>query len=475
MFDRFHRRPGAVAATADNILGEIDREMAAGRGIAPVLAMLDGRRAELQRYFQDRLGSGLFAKALTLKVMNLCVARFHFLSRSSTLLSRPYGLEVDPINNCNLACPGCVHSSHVKELELFQWSSGMLSRERYEALLRRYGPCAIQMTLCNYGEPLLNPLTPEFIRLAKNYLLFTTLSTNMTAKRFDADAYANSGLDYMTVSLDGATQGVYEKFRKKGDLGLALRNIQALVEAKRKAGKRRPLISWQFLAFEHNAHEIDDAMRMGREMGIDQFVVATPFDVSWDDPAIRPAAVAPAAHVFCRDFEQTLAENWNPFSGEEAAPAIEREFETTWMEQLAGQPEDMRLEIDRDHAQSKHVCHWLYKNMVMDATGRIIPCCAAPQPKADLVFANFDGGDGAESFNSEKYRLARLSFADKPAYALERAASGLERDPHCFSCDWYSDQEAAQIDAGQVQSYLRAAGRGMFDGGSIEFLSKWAD
>jgi len=469
MFDRFHRSSGAVAASAANILAEIGREMAVRRGIAPVLAMLDGRKAELQRYFQDRLGSPLAAKALTLKVMNLCVARFHFLARSTTLLSRPYGLEVDPINNCNLACPGCVHSSHVKELELFQWSSGMLSRERYEALLRRYGPYAIQMTLCNYGEPLLNPLTPEFIRLAKNYLLFTTLSTNMTAKRFDADAYANSGLDYMTVSLDGATQGVYEKFRKKGDLSLAFANIRALVEAKRKAGKRRPLISWQFLAFEHNAHEIDTAMRMGRALGIDQFVVATPFDVSWDDPAIRPAAVAPAAHVFVADYEQTLADNWNPFTGEDAAPAIEREFDSTWTGQLAAQPED----IHRDNSQSKHVCHWLYKNMVMDATGRIIPCCAAPQPKADLVFANFNGGDARESFNSEKYRLARLSFADKPAYAVERAANGLERDPHCYSCDWYSDQEAAQIDAGQVQSYLRAAGRGMFDGASIDFLSKW--
>ena len=91
--------PGAVAATADNILSEIDREMAGRRGIAPVLELLDRRRAELQRYFLERLGSPAAAKALTLKVMNLCVARFHFLARSTTLLSRPYGLEVDPINS----------------------------------------------------------------------------------------------------------------------------------------------------------------------------------------------------------------------------------------------------------------------------------------------------------------------------------------------------------------------------------------
>jgi hypothetical protein len=126
-----------------------------------------------------------------------------------------------------------------------------------------------------------------------------------------------------------------------------LANIRALVEAKRKADKRRPLISWQFLAFEHNAHEIGAAMRIGRELGIDQFVVATPFDVSWDDPAMRPAAVAPAAHVFVADYEQSLAENWNPFTGEDAAPAIEREFDSTWTGQLAMQPED----IHRDNSQ----------------------------------------------------------------------------------------------------------------------------
>jgi len=468
MFERFKSLPVTALSTANAILAEADREIAAGRGIAPLLGLLDVRKAELAAFFEERLGSPLAAKALSLKVMNLCVARYHFLARSTTLLARPYGLEVDPINNCNLACPGCVHSSRVKELELFEWTSGMLSRDRYEAFLKRYGPFAIQMTLCNYGEPLLNPLTPEFIRLGKNYLLTTTLSTNMTAKRFDAEAYAASGLDYMTVSLDGATQGVYERYRKKGDLALAFANMRALVEAKRRLGKRRPLISWQFLAFEHNAHEIGDALAMARGMGIDQFVVATPFDVSWDDPEVKPAGVAPATHIFRRDYEESQAENWNPFSGEAAAEAIGREFGATWMERLALQPED----IHRDNRQSKHVCHWLYKNMVMDATGRVIPCCAAPQPKADLVFANFTGGD-AESFNSEKYRLARLSFADKTAYSKEKAMSLLDRDPHCFSCDWYSDQDAAQIDSGQVQTYLRAAGRDLFDPASVEFLSKW--
>ena len=450
------------------ILADVDREISTRRGIGPVLQSIDRHRASLYNYLHQRVGSSVAAKALTVKVLNLCVARYHFLTRSTTLMSRPYGLEVDPINNCNLACPGCVHSSRSKELHLFDWTSGMLSPERFASFLNRYGPYALQITLCNYGEPTLNPHTPEFIRLAKNYLLLTTLSTNMTSKRFDAEAYAASGLDFMTVSLDGATQGVYERFRKKGDLDLAFANIRSLTEAKRKLGKSRPFISWQFLAFEHNYHEIPAALEIARQLGVDQFRLATPFDVSWDDPDMKPAAIDPVTYELQPNGEQSLAANWNPFDAVDAAPAIEREFASTWVEQLAAQPED----IYRDNSQSPNVCHWLYKNMVMDATGRIIPCCAAPQPKADLVFGIYDS-HAPDAFNSEKYRLARLSFADKTAYADEQAGSGLERAPHCVTCDWFSDQQAAQIDTVQVQNYLRSAGAALFDSESLNFLSKW--
>jgi MoaA/NifB/PqqE/SkfB family radical SAM enzyme len=281
----------------------------------------------------------------------------------------------------------------------------------------------------------------------------------MTAKRFDAEAYAASGLDFMTVSLDGATQSVYERFRKKGDLALAFENIRALVDAKRRLGKKRPLVSWQFLAFEHNAHEMEDALAIARQLGVDQFRVATPFDVSWDDPDVRPANVPAVTHEFRKDSGESLAENWNPFGAERAAESIEREFAVTWASRLAAAPAEAR----RDHFESQHVCHWLYKNMVMDATGRVIPCCAAPKPAADLVFAQLDGGD---LFNAPKYQVARMSFVDK------KAVAGSAEHPHCIECDWYGDQEAAQIDSGQVRNYLNSV-RGVFDEASVELLSSW--
>ena len=99
------------------------------------------------------------------------------------------------MNACQLACPGCVHSARSKELKLFDWGPGMLSETMFAGLMRRYGPYAIEAEFRNYGEPLLNPDTPNFIRLAKTYLARTMLSTNMGVKHFDPDSYVNSGLD----------------------------------------------------------------------------------------------------------------------------------------------------------------------------------------------------------------------------------------------------------------------------------------
>ena len=231
------------------------------------------------------------AEALTLKVLNLFLARYHFRARSASLLSRPFGLVIDPSNVCQLACPGCVHSNSNEALQLFDWPKGTLSENRLSALLKRYGPYAIGTLFYNYGEPLLNLNTPKLIRMAKTWLMGTAISTTLSVRKFDAEAYVESGLDFMGLSIDGATQSVYQRFRRNGDLQLVLDNLRKLVEAKRKLGKRYPVLAWNFLAFEHNAHEIPLAARMARKLGVDLFRVVQPFDVSWDDPEIRPAAL----------------------------------------------------------------------------------------------------------------------------------------------------------------------------------------
>lgn len=436
--------------TAFATLAAIDRQLKQCPATESTINILEMAKADLYARLRERFAP-LVAQALTVKVLNLFLARHHLRMRSGAVLSRPFGLVIDPSNMCQLACPGCVHSTRNEELKLFDWPKGTLTESRFTALLKRYGSYAVGAYFCNYGEPLLNLQTPQLIRSAKTYLMGTALSTSLSVRKFDAEAYVQSGLDFMVLSIDGATQPVYQKFRRNGDLELVFGNIRKLVDAKRRLRKRTPVLSWNFLAFEHNAHEIPLAARMARKLGVNLFRIVNPFDVGWDDPEVRPAPVKGGVRRLDVLSIAGGTGNWNPFPESLDGSAITRAFEEPWTMQAASD----------SPPGSGHTCHWLYKNMVMDANGRIMPCCGGPRPDTNLVFDRFDG-NGTDVFNSERYRQARAWFSG--------GAAG-DDPPHCTQCEW--DQTTVNVGSPEIRRYFRAADAAFFDNRSLALLSDW--
>ena len=441
-----------------DVTGEIDRQIRAGAPSSEIFKALDAAREPVRRELRRRLEDSA-ATAMTLKLSNLLLAKHHFLARDTSLLSRPLGLLVDPSNGCNLACPGCVQSTRAKSLRLFDWKNGLLPSERFAALLERYGPYAMQVMFCNYGEPLTNPRTPELIAMAKAYYTQTALSTNLSVGRCDAEAYVRSGLDFMYLAIDGASQEVYGRYRKNGDVDVIYRNIEKLVDAKRRLASRTPVLRWQYLAFEHNAHEIPRALEMARSLGVDQFAVEIPFDVSWDDPEVRVAReVEPSQTQFISGTEEILAENWNRPVPRANVEILEREYSRGWAGRQTDASENSRA--------SSHTCRWLYKSMTLDANGRILPCCGAPKPGVDVVFGEL--GDSDE-FNSPRYLQARRFFRDPAAYAAQLKSGSPA--VYCATCEW--NQDHTEFGPDEVAQYLRTAGRGAIDAAVIEACSSW--
>lgn len=105
-------------------------------------------------------------------------------------------------------------------------------------------------------------------------------------------------------------------------------------------------------------------------------------------------------------------------------------------------------------------CRWLYKNITMDATGRIMPCCGAPsRANGDLVLAHVERD--AEPFHSRAYRQARLWFVNR-----EAGSQGA-----CSRCQW--QDSVADIDYAHVTAYLRAIGPPLLEHGTIRTLAEW--
>ncbi len=385
------------------------------------LTNVDRVRDSIHEELADCYGDPYFAKLLWLKASNYLIARYQQACRHVHLVARPVTLMLDPSNSCQLACPGCVHSSNKKFTERMLWPPGVMRPAVFEELSEGIGPFALHAVFYNYGEPLLNKGLPEFIEAAHGHGMRTQLSTNLSVP-FDAERFVEAAPDYVILSIDGATQESYSRFRRNGNLELVLENLRRLVAAKRRRGGSRPVLAWRFLTFEHNVHEVDEALRLAQEIGVDLFLVGTPFDVSTDDPSVR---VATSEKRGSHPIRPVPPEPDPPLRALLRRHAIvEERFAETWEARAAEAPEEPAR-------PAGGTCTWLYYNQSVDARGRVMPCCISPTTRKQLVFGDL-ADHASDHWNSADYRLARLAFADREAFREARSPSG--EAPWCAVC-----------------------------------------
>lgn len=393
---------------------------------------IDTNKKLLYKSIKNNYLDETFSKLLTLKIINLIVLKYHYYHKHTTLTSRPFHLMVDPSNSCQLHCPGCIHTHNEIWRQDKDWPNKLLDFEKFEKFLRMFGPFAFAGTFYNYGEPLINKRIHEYIALAKKYLIYTEISSNLSLPSIDAEALVKSGLDNMFLSVDGATQKTYETFRRGGNLQYVLKNLKELVGARNKLGIKKPYLIWRYLTFEHNLHEVEEAFRLAREIGVDAFDVTYPFDVSNDDPAIKcahspregrcafnPQTEDSVEELFSKDFELSNGHEINQFFNESFA-------------ERAGE-----LGVLNQHNyKKKKTCGYLYKSITMDGAGRIIPCCGAPSKNVrHLSYGDIrDSLNASDLVNLQDMSLSRLSFTDPQKFDKIMGGRDSKSVPYCRAC-----------------------------------------
>lgn len=203
------------------------------------------------------------------KVLNFLLNRFERRLRKVRLRSLPPIIAVDPYNSsCNLKCPGCV--TGIKHPDLIKPSR--LSLARFTALFDQIKDYVFCIQLFSWGEPFLNGSIFQIISHATQNRCGTTLHSNMGVFSDEmAEQLVRSKLTHLYVSIDGATQASYERYRVGGNLEEVLKNVRRLVAMKRKLRSRFPIVTWKFLVFPHNASEIELARKRAKEIGVDSF------------------------------------------------------------------------------------------------------------------------------------------------------------------------------------------------------------
>ncbi len=191
------------------------------------------------------------------------------LTRKPRVWGRPFILTVEPTNACNLRCPLCVTGNGK-----MRRSAGMMDFDTFKRVIDDSAETLFYLLLYQQGEPFLNRSFVRFIEYAKRKRIFVTTSTN--GHYFDeatARQTVSSGLDSMIVSIDGASQESYEKYRVGGDLEKVKAGIRNLVQEKARLKMQTPVIFVQFIVMQHNESEITDMKRLVEELGVDKLLI----------------------------------------------------------------------------------------------------------------------------------------------------------------------------------------------------------
>jgi radical SAM protein with 4Fe4S-binding SPASM domain len=147
-------------------------------------------------------------------------------------------------------------------------TSGAMDLASFTALVDSL-PSLRKVTMQGLGEPLLAPDFFPMLELLAERGIAMGFNTNGTLLTRDkAERLVELGVDWLHVSLDGATAPTYEDVRRRSQFELVRRNVAGLVEVMREHGAERPEVELVFVAMRRNVHELPALVRLAAELGV---------------------------------------------------------------------------------------------------------------------------------------------------------------------------------------------------------------
>jgi radical SAM protein with 4Fe4S-binding SPASM domain len=191
------------------------------------------------------------------------------LLRKPIVWGYPPSVMIEPTDVCNLKCPLCPSGNGT-----LKRAKGFMELDFFKQVIDQIYKHSYIVILWNQGESFLNPKFTEMIEYCTLKKLYTISSTNANID-MDVDKIVKSGLGRLIVSMDGATQETYNKYRVNGELSKVIENVKALVEAKQRLRIDTPVIELQFLVLKHNEHELELIRELAKELKVDQLRLKT--------------------------------------------------------------------------------------------------------------------------------------------------------------------------------------------------------
>lgn len=275
----------------------------------------------------------------------------------------PHSLQVEVTAACNLRCHMCL----VRYRPPLNRAEGAMGLAEFRALLDQL-PDLRDVTLQGLGEPLLAPDLVAMVRCASErgvQVGFNTNATLLTASV--AESLLDAGLDWLCVSVDGATAGAYEAVRDGASFERVSRNVRGLLDLRRRRGASRPHVSLVLVAMRRNVAELPALVRLAAGWGVDRVSVQNlSHSFSDTDPS--------GDYREIRDYTAREA-LWQGPDAEAAGAFADASVEAGRLGMELHLPRLHEPERPPARAAGTPGCDWPWRATYVEHDGTVQPCC----------------------------------------------------------------------------------------------------
>ena len=175
----------------------------------------------------------------------------------------PSVIMIENTNSCNAQCVMCPRDTLTRkrgfmEFGLFEKIMNELAGASRKPVVHLHG----------FGEPLLDPLLPERIKLAKACGIKQTYIVTNASLLFPETSRSliNAGLDAMKISFYGTDEASYNATMRRLDFKVALQNIKDFMRIRKELKKSNPKLILQYLPQENNGAKIEEFQSLWRSL-----------------------------------------------------------------------------------------------------------------------------------------------------------------------------------------------------------------
>ncbi|MCU0608402.1 MAG: radical SAM protein [Chitinispirillaceae bacterium] len=168
----------------------------------------------------------------------------------------PIDIIVETCSFCNLSCIMCPYPTMKRPKGEMAFSTFKKIADE----IAREAPAKSRLWVAIIGEPLLRgPALIEMLdyaaRTGVQNIHLNTNATFLTAEL--ADQLLALDLKEILISLDALTKETYDRIRVGGDFDRVMKNIEYLLDRKKKMAGKGPAVIVQMIVMDENAHEAD--------------------------------------------------------------------------------------------------------------------------------------------------------------------------------------------------------------------------